>query len=454
MHPRTNCCLASAACRRKLGIAMGAVNRQGADHGAWSPSANVRPIGATAAFALIFCAVIAAMMCAPRAYSATLYRCNGDQGETVFASHVGHYKGCKLISGIADSAPRARRNANAAGRFVVSEATPIATTQSRAPEFVPAAYAPPQDVKANPAVITITPLQANNAPVVRTLPSPDAGVLQIGKPWPMSLLDAVATDLLPSILAGHALDPRAAPVTTPSAPSSTRAMAAQANASIALPLADHQDAGKLATATQPAVQVPRHGAVYKISRADGSIEYTNIAARAQGANAQMLFTYLIRCFACDVHSRVDWNAVALHLDAYNDDIRTAAAQTGVGEALLRAVIHAESGFNPRALSYKGAQGLMQLMPGTASDLGVINAFDVAQNIRGGAQYLAALLRDFNGDVSLAAAAYNAGEAAVRKYKGVPPYDETQVYVKRVALLRERYLKALYPASFAAATGSR
>ncbi|HJU26104.1 MAG TPA: lytic transglycosylase domain-containing protein, partial [Rhodanobacteraceae bacterium] len=109
-----------------------------------------------------------------------------------------------------------------------------------------------------------------------------------------------------------------------------------------------------------------------------------------------------------------------------------------------------SGFNPRALSYKGAQGLMQLMPGTASDLGVTNPFDVGQNIRGGAQYLASLLRDFGGNVSLAAAAYNAGEAAVRKYNGVPPYDETQVYVKRVALLRERYLKALQPTTLAAA----
>jgi len=106
------------------------------------------------------------------------------------------------------------------------------------------------------------------------------------------------------------------------------------------------------------------------------------------------------------------------------------------------VIHAESAFNPMAMSNKGAQGLMQLMPGTAGDLGVSDAFDAAQNIDGGARYLAQLLRDFNGDVKLAAAAYNAGEAAVQKYGGVPPYDETQVYVARVQQLRDRYQKAL------------
>ena len=95
-----------------------------------------------------------------------------------------------------------------------------------------------------------------------------------------------------------------------------------------------------------------------------------------------------------------------------------------------------------ALSNKGAQGLMQLMPETAGDLGVNDAFDVAQNISGGAKYLAQLLKDFNGNMQLATAAYNAGEGAVQKYGGVPPYDETQVYVQRVQQLRDRYKKAL------------
>ncbi|HEY9112622.1 MAG TPA: lytic transglycosylase domain-containing protein, partial [Rhodanobacteraceae bacterium] len=187
---------------------------------------------------------------------------------------------------------------------------------------------------------------------------------------------------------------------------------------------------------------PRKGAVYRVVQKNGSVLYTNVASLAQGHDAKMLFTYIIECYACDVHSKVDWNTVPLHLADYRDDIHAASRLTGVNGALLRAVIHAESGFNARALSYKGAQGLMQLMPGTASELGVGDAFDPAENISGGARYLAMLLRDYRGDVKLAAAAYNAGAGAVAKYGGVPPYAETQVYVKRVALLYQRYQKAL------------
>jgi soluble lytic murein transglycosylase-like protein len=187
---------------------------------------------------------------------------------------------------------------------------------------------------------------------------------------------------------------------------------------------------------------PRRGAVYRVVEKNGTVMYTNVKALAQGSNAKMLFTYIIECYACNVHSRVNWDTVPLHLVAYRDDIVSAAKLTGVDAALLRAVIHAESGFNPRALSYKGAQGLMQLMPSTAFELGVGDAFDPAENISGGARYLAELLRDFKGDVKLAAAAYNAGAGAVTKYGGVPPYAETQVYVQRVALLYQRYRKAL------------
>jgi soluble lytic murein transglycosylase-like protein len=110
--------------------------------------------------------------------------------------------------------------------------------------------------------------------------------------------------------------------------------------------------------------------------------------------------------------------------------------------MIHAITRQESQFAQNARSHAGAQGLMQLMPGTAGDLGVADAFDAAQNIDGGARYLAQLLKDFNGDVKLAAAAYNAGEAAVQKYGGVPPYDETKVYVQRVQQLRDRYQKAL------------
>lgn len=189
----------------------------------------------------------------------------------------------------------------------------------------------------------------------------------------------------------------------------------------------------------PAATKVQRGAVYKVSHANGVTEYTNVRPKQPGA--QLLFTYIATCYACNVNSNVDWDHTKLRLDVYSEEINKAAADYGVDAALLRAVIHAESAFNPNALSNKGAQGLMQLMPGTASDLNVNNPFDPEENIRGGAQYLAMLLKNFNGDMKLATAAYNAGEANVRKYDGIPPFDETKIYVERVALLHERYQKA-------------
>ena len=194
-----------------------------------------------------------------------------------------------------------------------------------------------------------------------------------------------------------------------------------------------------ATTSGEAAKVPaevRRGAVYKIVRANGVTEYTNI--RPNRGGYQLLFTYISTCFACNLHSTVNWMATALNLTAYKQEVAAAATEFGVDPSLLRAVIHAESAFNPNALSRVGAQGLMQLMPATARRFGVANAFDASQNIRGGVQYLAFLLKRFNGDLSLAAAGYNAGEGAVDKYRGVPPYNETQRYVQRVGLLAQRY----------------
>lgn len=115
-------------------------------------------------------------------------------------------------------------------------------------------------------------------------------------------------------------------------------------------------------------------------------------------------------------------------------ITDAAQQYGVRPALLRALMQAESSGNPQAVSPAGAQGLMQLMPGTAAGLGVTNPFDPAQNIMGGARYLRQQLDRFGGDERLALAAYNAGPGAVQRYNGVPPYPETQQYVNRVLSL--------------------
>ena len=99
--------------------------------------------------------------------------------------------------------------------------------------------------------------------------------------------------------------------------------------------------------------------------------------------------------------------------------------------LLASVVKAESGGNARARSHAGAQGLMQLMPGTASDLGVEDSFKPDQNVRGGSTYLDELLVRYRDNLALALAAYNAGPAAVDKYRGIPPYRETQAYVARV-----------------------
>jgi hypothetical protein len=116
---------------------------------------------------------------------------------------------------------------------------------------------------------------------------------------------------------------------------------------------------------------------------------------------------------------------------YSQEIREIAGRHGVDADLVEAVIRVESAFNPRAVSNKGAQGLMQLMPRTASALGVRNAFDPYQNIDGGVRHLRYLLDRYPGNVSLALAAYNAGEKAVDYYRGIPPYAETTQYVHKI-----------------------
>jgi hypothetical protein len=140
----------------------------------------------------------------------------------------------------------------------------------------------------------------------------------------------------------------------------------------------------------------------------------------------------------NVHTYKNWGSsessvlpsYSKNKDAYDSLIQAAAARHGVDHGLLKAMMHTESGFNPRARSPVGAQGLMQLMPATARRFGVDDAWNPEQNIDGGAKYLSWLLRRFN-NTEKAVAAYNAGEGNVDKYGGIPPFRETRDYVKRV-----------------------
>lgn len=130
--------------------------------------------------------------------------------------------------------------------------------------------------------------------------------------------------------------------------------------------------------------------------------------------------------------------------SYLDIIRRHASSYQLEEALVKAVIKVESDYQPRVVSRKGAQGLMQLIPETAKDLKVANPFDPYENIRGGSEYLRMMLDLFNNDVELALAAYNSGPNTVKRYGGIPPYDETRNYVKKVKHYLDYYRQAGQP----------
>lgn len=249
----------------------------------------------------------------------------------------------------------------------------------------------------------------------------------------------------------------AVPATPAATPATAPAAAAGVPPALAFP-ADRKPSNALAVLTAPMATVaaapapapaaPRliRGQVYAYVGKDGVRNYSSVrpAGMAAASVRTIQYSYMETCYACGVLPGLNFRSLRLNTTAYQDEIRAAAREHGVDEAIVRAIIHAESAFNPNALSRVGAQGLMQLMPGTARRFGVLDAFNAGQNIRGGVQYLAWLLKRFNGNLSLAAAGYNAGEGAVDKYGGVPPYSETQRYVQRVAVLAERYRGGLNP----------
>jgi soluble lytic murein transglycosylase-like protein len=242
---------------------------------------------------------------------------------------------------------------------------------------------------------------------------------------------------------------RAKPYRPAPAPEPVAPAAASGGADVANPVEGSPTTGSLA-ASMPARESPAtvsgapsrlvQGQVYSYIQ-DGVRHYTSKRpsglAKASAVRT-IRYSYMETCYACAARPGVDFGRIRLNTAAYDSEITAAARDYGVEEAVVRAIIHAESAFNPNALSRVGAQGLMQLMPATARRFGVANPFDAGQNIRGGVQYLAWLLKRFNGNLTLAAAGYNAGEGAVDKYRGVPPYSETQRYVQRVAVLADRY----------------
>ncbi|WP_315389120.1 lytic transglycosylase domain-containing protein [uncultured Stenotrophomonas sp.] len=241
--------------------------------------------------------------------------------------------------------------------------------------------------------------------------------------------------------------PAAAVAVAATTASSTPADGVRATGAIIPASAPSQPATVLTAASAPVAapaggKAPRvvNGQVYSYMQ-DGVRHYTSqrpAQLASLGQVRTIRYSYIERCYACGANPGVNFGSVRLNTTAFQSEISAAAREFGVEEAIVRAIIHAESAYNPTALSRAGAQGLMQLMPPTARRFGVTDSYDAAQNIRGGVQYLSWLLKRFNGNLTLAAAGYNAGEGAVDRHGGVPPYSETQYYVKRVAQLAERY----------------
>jgi hypothetical protein len=165
---------------------------------------------------------------------------------------------------------------------------------------------------------------------------------------------------------------------------------------------------------------------YQFRAPDGSVHYTN----APGDPRYQRMAALSGTFSGTSEGWLQVPAT-VSTPSLTEMIRVAAQRHGIPEQIVSAVIRVESGFNARAVSRKGARGLMQLMPQTAAVLGVRDSFDPMENINGGVRHLRGLMERFGNNLPLALAAYNAGEGAVNTYGGIPPYPETQAYVGRI-----------------------
>jgi len=149
----------------------------------------------------------------------------------------------------------------------------------------------------------------------------------------------------------------------------------------------------------------------------------------------------VKCPECGWKNKVNWQITPLVTGKFDKEINAAAKKWFLAPSLIKAIIHAESSFKPDAQSSVGAQGLMQLMPATQKIYSVKNPFNPKQNIQAGSELMNRLLKKYNNNLSIALAAYNSGEGAVKKYNNsVPPYEETENYIKRVKILQKRYRK--------------
>lgn len=182
------------------------------------------------------------------------------------------------------------------------------------------------------------------------------------------------------------------------------------------------------------LMVPRSSKadIYRYVDEDGIVHFTD-------APTDKRFKVFMRDLKKDkeLRTKLKYSASANSAE-FEQLIKTCSEKYGVNPNLVKAVIHAESGYNPNAVSSKGASGLMQLMPGTAKSLKVADRFNPKDNVEGGVKYLRFLLDTFRGDISLAVAAYNAGLNKVAKYGGIPPYNETRTYVNRVLAYMKTY----------------
>jgi soluble lytic murein transglycosylase-like protein len=181
-------------------------------------------------------------------------------------------------------------------------------------------------------------------------------------------------------------------------------------------------------------------AISRVSQLEGMIAAANGGSPSPSASSSTSFDQqLSQATGAEAMSAsTSSTSVASGSVPYAQQIEAAASKYGIDPAVVKGLIKQESGFNPNAGSPAGAQGLTQLMPGTAASLGVTNVHDPAQSIDGGAHYLKMQLDRFGGDYSKALAAYNAGPGAVQRYGGVPPYSETQNYVKNVLAFAQQY----------------